>query len=227
MWCVIPAAGIGQRMGTHCPKQYLKLDSGQTILEMTIHAVLQAESIDGVVIALSAQDTDFKQLKIQSSKPILTCIGGQSRADSVYQGLLFLKDKIKHNDFICVHDAARPLVDPCDIDRLNNRAINLNEALGVILVAEVADTIKQVNNKKIIKTVDRSNLYRALTPQTMKCDVLFNALAHCKKKNIQVTDEASALEACDHLVEIVVGSPKNIKVTYADDLSIVNALINE
>ncbi|MCF6765470.1 2-C-methyl-D-erythritol 4-phosphate cytidylyltransferase [Thiotrichales bacterium 19S3-7] len=225
MWCIIPAAGIGQRMGLNSPKQYLKLDSGKTIIEMTIAAVLNAKSIDGVVIALNPNDIDFKTLNIQSAKPIVTCIGGQTRAESVYQGLLFLNDKIDDAEFVCVHDAARPLVDPKDIDRLNATAYNLDEAAGVILVAEMADTVKEVSNKKITKTVDRSNLFRALTPQTVKYRILLESLLSARRENLPITDEASALEACDHSVEIVVGSSKNIKVTYPDDLAIVNALV--
>ncbi|MCF6767551.1 2-C-methyl-D-erythritol 4-phosphate cytidylyltransferase [Thiotrichales bacterium 19S11-10] len=227
MWCIIPAAGIGSRMGFSKPKQYLELNNGQAIIEKTIDAVLSAETISGVVVALNQQDTEFEKLSFSNKKPVLTCIGGDSRQMSVYNGLCFLKDKVGQDDFVCVHDAARPLVDPQDIDALNQRASSLVDADGIILVAEVADTIKQVMDNQIIKTVDRSYLYRALTPQTMRYQVLFESLEYAQKHNLPITDEASALETCNYKVEVLVGSPKNIKITYPSDLELIKSLLNK
>lgn len=226
MWCIIPAAGIGSRCELELPKQYFKIPSGETILEKTLEVILSAESISGVITALDKDDKYFKTLSIAHQKPLYTCLGGKTRAESVFQGLLFLQSlinekKLKPQKYVCVHDAARPLVLKEEIDLLNSQALKLKNSDGIILACEVADTIKKVKNKKIEKTIERSSLFRALTPQTIKFNILMHSLKHCLDQNIKITDEASALEACGYDCKILLGSNKNIKITYPSDLDLL------
>ena len=153
---VIPAAGVGRRMGCNFPKQYLKIN-GLTILEITLKKMLKLPNLGKIILVLNQEDEYFKELNIYSEK-IVTTIGGKERSDSVLNGL-----KVASTDYVLVHDAARPLVDILDIEKLVKDCTNDD---GGILAAKVADTIKKGNQDlSISETVDRSSLFRALTPQ--------------------------------------------------------------
>ena len=214
-WAVIPAAGIGERIGAEIPKQYLQI-SGKTILEHALSPFLVNQRIKSLVIALNEKDTYFTHLNIQSNKNIFTVTGGQSRAQSVYNALLEIKDRINSNDFVLVHDAARPCLSENDLNELIDAS--MDNDVGCILASPMADTVKKVSNGKIVETLDRTELWRAYTPQMFRYHHLLGALDHCLNSNIPVTDEASAIEAVGLQSRVVPGDATNIKITTPDDL---------
>ncbi|MEM7304215.1 MAG: 2-C-methyl-D-erythritol 4-phosphate cytidylyltransferase [Pseudomonadota bacterium] len=222
-WAIIPAAGIGQRSGSNIPKQYIQI-SGKTILEHALTPFLDNPRIKAIVIVLNKDDSHFSDLDIHSTKEIHTVIGGDSRTQSVFNALLEIKPRITNDEYVLVHDAARPCLSNNDLDKLMDAAFS-NEA-GCILGAPMVDTVKKVDNDRIVKTMDRSNLWRAYTPQMFRYELLLNALSDCINKNIPITDEASAIEVAGLMPGIVLGQASNIKVTTADDLMIAEKFLS-
>lgn len=207
---VIPAAGVGRRMSTSTPKQFIRV-GGKTILAHTVDKFHQWAKIYGhpiiIVIALSKGE----QLPDDVQNAI-ACEGGEMRADSVYAAMTTLH-KVLHCDWVMVHDAARPLVDPRDIENLYQTL--KNEPIGGILAEKVTATVKRACNNKIIETIPREDLYLAQTPQMFRFKLLLNALS---AERAHLTDEASAIEALGHQPKIVIGSADNIKITHPEDL---------
>jgi 2-C-methyl-D-erythritol 4-phosphate cytidylyltransferase len=204
---VLPAAGIGKRMGTNCPKQYLHI-SGKTVIEHTLDNLLAHRQVKRVVVVLSPNDEMFAQLSIALHPCIEVVRGGQERCDSVLAGLNYLLD----DEWVLVHDAARPCLTEKDLTAL------------LQLATPVCDTIKRAANVKINgqnivnKTESRENLWRALTPQFFKLAALKKALNEAKKQNINITDEASAIELLGEKIILVEGCASNIKITQPEDL---------
>ena len=191
-WAVIPAAGVGKRMQLNIPKQYLELN-GKTVLETTLSVFLQHPEISGIVVAISNGDPYWKKLVIESKKPVLTARGGTERSESVLSALNVLKQHAHNSDWVLVHDAARPCLKTEDIDKLIKQLSD--SQYGGLLGLPMADTVKRSNSKgQVIETVDRNHLWRALTPQMFRLDMLYNAISQALKKNLLITDEASAVE---------------------------------
>jgi 2-C-methyl-D-erythritol 4-phosphate cytidylyltransferase len=221
-WVLVPAAGSGSRMGASLPKQYLSLGN-QCLLEMTLQRLLQLPNIAGLIVALSPDDHHWQQLSLSADPRIQRVDGGRERANSVLQGLHFLADRAQPDDWVLVHDAARPCVRIDDI-------ANLREALkdhpvGGILGVPVSDTLKQVNHHKILSTQDRSNLWQAQTPQMFRYGLLRDCLSRALSSGLLVTDEASALEAFDYQPLMVQGHADNLKVTRAEDLQLARWIL--
>ena len=215
---VIPAAGVGKRMGCNFPKQYLKIN-GLTILEITLKKMLKLPNLCKIILVLNQEDEYFKELNINSEK-IITTIGGKERSDSVLNGL-----KVASTEYVLVHDAARPLVDILDIEKLVKECTNDD---GGILAAKVADTIKRGNQDlSISETVDRSSLFRALTPQYFKTSLLINAYEDAVLKNKALTDEASAMELLGYHPKLVLSNSLNIKITEPNDLLFARLLMEK
>ena len=215
---VIPAAGVGKRMGCNFPKQYLKIN-GLTILEITLKKMLKLPNLGKIILVLNQEDEYFKELNIYSEK-IVTTIGGKERSDSVLNGL-----KVASTEYVLVHDAARPLVDILDIEKLVKECTNDD---GGILAAKVADTIKKGNQDlSISETVDRSSLFRALTPQYFKTSLLINAYEDAVLKNKALTDEASAMELLGYHPKLVLSNSLNIKITEPNDLLFARLLLEK
>ncbi|MEE1340644.1 MAG: 2-C-methyl-D-erythritol 4-phosphate cytidylyltransferase [Succinivibrionaceae bacterium] len=215
---VIPAAGVGKRMGCNFPKQYLKIN-GLTILEITLKKMLKLPNLGKIILVLNQEDEYFKELNIYSEK-IVTTIGGKERSDSVLNGL-----KVASTEYVLVHDAARPLVDILDIEKLVKDCTNDD---GGILAAKVADTIKKGNQDlSISETVDRSSLFRALTPQYFKTSLLINAYEDAVLKNKALTDEASAMELLGYHPKLVLSNSLNIKITEPNDLLFARLLMEK
>lgn len=215
---VIPAAGVGKRMGCNFPKQYLKIN-GLTILEITLKKMLKLPNLCKIILVLNQEDEYFKELNINSEK-IITTIGGKERSDSVLNGL-----KVASTEYVLVHDAARPLVDILDIEKLVKDCTNDD---GGILAAKVADTIKRGNQDlSISETVDRSSLFRALTPQYFKTSLLINAYEDAVLKNKALTDEASAMELLGYHPKLVLSNSLNIKITEPNDLLFARLLMEK
>ncbi|MBP1019185.1 2-C-methyl-D-erythritol 4-phosphate cytidylyltransferase [Serratia fonticola] len=212
---VLPAAGIGSRMQADCPKQYLTIGH-QTILEHAIHALLRHPRITQVIVAISPEDQQFKTLPIASDPRVLVTEGGQQRADSVLAGLQLAGNV----HWVLVHDAARPCLHPDDLERL--LAITAHSKVGGILAAPVRDTMKraQVGQSIISHTVERQDLWHALTPQLFPLELLKLCLQRALDEGATVTDEASALEHCGYHPLLVAGRADNIKVTRPEDLAL-------
>jgi len=230
VWVVIPAAGIGQRMQSELPKQYLKINN-KTVIEHTLACFTRHDQIAGIVVVLSAKDQYWQTVNIEPhKKPVLTVIGGSERSDSVLQGLQYLNQQahISNDSWVMVHDAARPFLSEQDLDAL--LLIRTKDCIGGILAAPVKDTMKRTAQtdkvKTILHTESRDNLWHALTPQLFRLGQLSTAMQQCKLENIQITDECSAIEYSGFKPIIVEGSHYNIKITYPEDVKLANYLFN-
>jgi 2-C-methyl-D-erythritol 4-phosphate cytidylyltransferase len=224
-WVVIPAAGVGKRMAVDKPKQYISVN-GKTIIEHTIDCFINREEIETVVVAISRADEYWPTLKISKHKKIITAPGGDERYQSVFNGLQALKDKAKDDDWLLVHDAARPCLSQSAIDRL---MINLrSHDVGGILAMPCRDTMKRANEAgEIIDTVERESLWHAQTPQMFRYEKLFSAIEKILNEDIVVTDEAMAMEMAGYKPLLVQGHQENIKITHKDDLQYLEHFLNE
>lgn len=212
---VLPAAGIGSRMQADCPKQYLTIGQ-QTILEHAIHALLRHPRISQVIVAIGPDDRQFHRLPIAQDPRVRVTLGGQQRADSVMAGLQLAGDA----EWVLVHDAARPCLHADDLERL--LAITAHSMVGGILAAPVRDTMKraEVGQNAISHTVERQDLWHALTPQLFPLTLLKFCLQRALDEGATVTDEASALEHCGYHPLLIAGRSDNIKVTRPEDLAL-------
>jgi len=229
-WAIIPAAGISQRMGSDVPKQYLLLRDTM-VIENSLECFLRHPKVVGVVVALHADDQHWNNLSITRNEKIHTVIGGKSRAESVSNAIQYLDDTAaEEQDFILVHDAARPCLRYSDLDLLIQK-LEADE-VGGILAAPVSDTLKLVREEAeggnyVSETLDRSTVWRAFTPQMFRLKTLKKALTYCSKNSIHITDEASAVEALGLPVKLVEGQSDNIKITHAEDLDLAAAIVNK
>lgn len=221
-WFVVPAAGIGQRMGADCPKQYLPLGDS-TILEQTLSTLLLLEHSQGIVVALHPDDQYWPTLSLSNHPKIHTVTGGAERADSVLAALDYLQAQTDQKSWVLVHDAARPCISTNAIENLITTLAN--DDVGGILATPASDTLKQVSESgDIINTLDRSSVWQAQTPQMFRIGVLHQALLAAIGDN-SITDEASAVEKQGHCVKIVESIRDNIKVTHPDDLWLAEAIL--
>lgn len=215
---LIPAAGVGTRMGAACPKQYMPLLS-QPVLWHTVQAFLQCPSIDHVYVVVSPEDGYIDQVFPDGlAKLSLLRCGGNTRQASVLNGLLAMQAHA--NDWILVHDAARPGITTELIVRLQ-QALQ-NHPAGGLLALPVVDTVKQQQGTQV-RTLDRTSLWLAQTPQMFRYQLLLHALQHAGS---EVTDEASAMEACGQMPLLVPGQGRNFKLTVADDLLLMQAWLS-
>ena len=221
IWAIVPAAGVGSRVGASVPKQYIRVN-GLSIIEHTLNKLASCKEIEKIVVALSQEDEYFINLSTVNKHPIQIVEGGVERCDSVLSGLEYLKTIANDDDWVLVHDAARPCVLVDDINRLVSKL--MKHDVGGILGLPVRDTMKRVavNNmqNEIRSTVERENMWHALTPQMFRIGTLYDALCECQKKNLIVTDEASAIEQVGLKPLMVEGRACNIKVTQPDDLQL-------
>ena len=221
IWTIVPAAGIGKRMQSAIPKQYLLLN-GRPVLEHTINALLLNDNITGLVIALQCDDDYWSAIKIDSVKPVIRTTGGCERADSVLNALTELCqcDQFSESDWVMVHDAVRPCLRQQDINKLASE-VNIDKN-GGLLALPVRDTMKRqrkdVSTAVVESTVARENLWHALTPQYFPAIALKNALEKAKLNKLEITDESSAMELAGYSPKLVSGHEDNIKVTRPDDL---------
>ena len=221
LWAVVPAAGSGRRFGGTTPKQYLKLHH-QPIMVHSINRLF-ALPLSGCVIAISPDDQLAQTLNYQNPSQLYFVVGGAERMDSVLAGLDFLSDRAASDDWVLVHDVARPCIAVDSLNKLHETL--LGDAVGGILAIPVRDTLKKAQDNQILETVSRDHLWQAQTPQMFRFGLLHDALIAAKKQNLQVTDEASAVEFAGFTVKIVEGRMDNIKVTYADDLALASVIL--
>ena len=217
IWAVVPAAGRGSRFGGERPKQYLEV-AGRPLLAHTLDALLAHPGVAGVVLALAADDPLWPGWHEFSGRPLLTCVGGDSRAGSVLAALQVLPDAVRGDDFVLVHDAARPNLALADLEQLLERG--RADPVGAILAAPVRDTLKRAGDDGGIDgTEPRERLWRALTPQLFRRLQLTRALQSAAEAGVEVTDEAMALERQGLRPLLVEGREDNFKVTTPADLA--------
>lgn len=217
-WVVVPAAGVGRRMGAQVPKQYLDLN-GRPVIDHAIERVLLHPAIDGVYVAVSADDGWWQDTEFADHPDLVRVPGGAERCHSVLNALDALATRGDPNDWVLVHDAARPCVRRRDIDRLVRAAEG--HPVGAVLGVPVRDTMKRTDaDACIVATIDRSNLWHAFTPQMFRLQLLRDSLRAAIAAGVLVTDEASALEWAGHVPIMVEGRPDNIKITHPDDLAL-------
>ncbi|MFL1466096.1 2-C-methyl-D-erythritol 4-phosphate cytidylyltransferase [Marinobacter sp. HN1S83] len=226
-WLIVPAAGIGQRMQAECPKQYLRIDR-RYILDITLSRTLDFAPFDGCMVALHPDDCWWPDTEASGDSRIQTCRGGSERADSVLSALRALTPQAGADDWVLVHDAARPCLHRDDLTRLITSL--QNHDVGGLLASPVADTLKRGNNAtppEALETVDRSSLWRALTPQMFRYAKLVNALEQAVENGQPVTDESSAMEFSGNMPVLVEGRPDNIKVTVPADLALAGFILSQ
>lgn len=222
LWCVVPAAGRGTRVGGEVPKQYLPI-AGKPMLLHTLDRLAAHPCIAGLMVVLADDDRHWPKPATIAGKPVLTTIGGAERADSVLAGLRELRNKVEESQFILVHDAARPCVRTADISHLIEQGI---PAGGALLAAPVRDTLKRADVRgRSISTEPREARWRALTPQMFRLGELVAALESAHATGLAVTDEAMAMERAGHKPLLVEGSEDNIKVTTPADFALAEFLL--
>ena len=216
-WAVVPAAGHGTRFGGDVPKHYLEV-AGEPLLAHSLRALLAHPVVEGAVVVLAADDMLWPGWNMFADKPILACIGGAARADSVLAGLAALPDSVRADDFVLVHDAARPNLGLDDLEQLLERG--RNDLVGAILAAPVRDTLKRAGDDGGIDgTQPRERLWRALTPQLFRRLQLTRARETARRDRLTVTDESMAMEQQGLRPLLVEGSDDNFKITTPADLA--------
>ena len=221
-WFVVPAAGVGKRFGHALPKQYLEL-AGQRVIEHTLERLL-ALNPAGIAVAINGQDPLWKSLAISRHPLIRTVPGGEERADSVRLALLALASDLAADDWVLVHDVARPCITTGDLSHLI--AELRSSEVGGLLAAPVSDTLKRIGNDGCSDgTADRSQFWAAMTPQMFRYGLLLKALRQCQQQQVTPTDEAMAVELLGLRPQLVTGRRDNIKITTREDMAIAETIL--
>lgn len=235
-WAVVPAAGIGQRMGAEKPKQYLKL-LNKTVIEHSLAPFCDHPLIAGIVVAIAEDDPHWETLGVSRHSKISRASGGAERCHSVLNGLNHLAAQAADDDWVLVHDAARPCVKLADLDLLI--AAVKDHAVGGLLAAPLSDTVKRAEpggacaegpgrgensppaaTYEVQTTINRDGLWRALTPQMFRLATLRESLATVVAKGGVATDEAQAMESQGRKPRIVPAGAHNIKIARPEDLAL-------
>ena len=222
-WVVIPAAGVGARMQADRPKQYLSL-AGRSILEHTLDCFLDHPGLKGLVVCLAAADPYWPELVCAADPRIQRAEGGSERADSVLSGLRALAGLgARDQDWVLVHDAARPNLAREDLQRLLEALAD--DPVGGLLALPARDTLKRAQpDGRVLETVDRSHVWQAFTPQMFRFGALQQALSSALKEGATITDEASAIELSGLAPRLIEGRADNLKVTRPEDLQLLRLL---
>ncbi len=222
LWCVVPAAGRGERAGGDRPKQY-QLLAGKPLIEHTLGRLAAHPRIAGLLVTLAIADPYWRGLRTLHGKPILSATGGVERNASVLAGLEALPDTVGDADFVLVHDAARPCVRLADIGKLIELAATTD---GGLLAAPLRDTLKHADAAgRVERTESREHRWRALTPQMFRRGPLSAALREAAHRGESVSDEAMAMELAGFSPLLVEGAEDNIKVTTAADFALAEFLL--
>ena len=223
LWCVVPAAGRGTRVGGSCPKQYLPL-AGRPLIEHTLERLAAHPRIAGLLVTLGADDAHWPGIAELNGKRVLTAVGGAERSDSVLAGIEALPAAVGQDDFVLVHDAARPCVRLGDISSLIERGSALD---GGLLGAPLRDTLKRADAAGCsARTEPRDQRWRAFTPQLFRRGQLAAALRAAARNGHAVSDEAMAMELAGYAPLLVEGAEDNIKVTTAADFPLAAYLLS-
>jgi len=217
LWALIPCAGTGSRAGAQGPKQYQPI-AGKPMVLHTLAAFAAVPRLIGVLVVVSGGDTFFDN---HDATVLVASCGGPTRATSVFNGLSALVQRgATLKDWVLVHDAARCLVTPEQIDTLIDAC--LGDAVGGLLALKLPDTLKREVAGRVAETVERADKWLAQTPQMFRIGELQQALTAAGDR---VTDEASALEFVGKAPLLVEGSAQNFKVTYPQDFALAAAVL--
>lgn len=220
-FALVPAAGSGSRFGAERLKQYLPL-AGKPLIAHTLRALCAVEEIERVFVVLSADDAEWAthDWSFLGARVVPLICGDDTRALSVVNGLRAMAGEVAENDWVLVHDAARPCISPPQIKRLISELED--DEVGGLLAIPLADTLKRADQEgRVRETVPRETLWRAQTPQMFRYGVLRNALASTS----EVTDEAGAVEAAGLKPKLVQGDLTNLKVTWPMDLQMAEYVL--
>lgn len=222
LWLIVPAAGRGKRMQADRPKQYLSLQ-GRSVLASTLTRLHQAFPDAVLRLCLDADDDYFDPQDVPFEH-WQRVVGGDERADTVARALATLSEVAADDDWVLVHDAARPCVRLEDLRAL--RAALEDEAIGALLATPAADTMKRADERgRVSHTEPRDGLWHALTPQVFRFDLLRQALDAALATGMAITDEASAIEAMGLSPRLVAGSRDNLKITHPEDLAMAARIL--
>lgn len=222
LWAVIPAAGSGRRFSATDLKQY-QIIQNKTVLEHSIER-LSVLPLAGYVLAIAADDDVAQNLALVQKEKAHFCQGGAERVYSVLNALNYLSKIAGDEDWVLVHDAARPCVSPSCLETLYQQAIEHQQS--AILAIPVRDTLKRVvQAPQITETVSREQLWQAQTPQIAQLGLLKSALEQAIADQVLITDEASALEHIQAPVQVITGRADNIKITYPSDLDLARLIL--
>jgi len=232
IWAILPAAGIGRRMGLETPKQYLPLN-GVPVIALALRRLAQVSSIAKIIVVLHPEDAHWSTLELANEfGPELngdvnriSCVtGGERRDQSVWNALLSLKSKAGIDDWVLVHDAVRPCVRSDDIDHLITSL--RDHDVGGLLGTPADNSLKQVDREaRVLNSIDRASVWNALTPQMFRYGILSAALEKVMNQELQVTDEAAAIELMGYQPQMVLGSKDNIKITHQSDLALAAKIL--
>lgn len=223
LWGVVPAAGIGARMEADRPKQYLTL-AGRAVIQHSIERLLALEALQGVVVSIAADDPWWPTLEWSDPGRVHRVAGGAERSDSVLNALEWLSAHQPEDPWVLVHDAARPCLSEGDLQKLVTGVEH--HPVGGILAAPVADTLKRAGaGQEIVETVDRATLWRALTPQMFRLQMLRRALQQGRAAGVAVTDDAQAIERLGQSATLVEGRATNLKITHPGDLAVAEEIL--
>ena len=220
---LIPAAGQGTRFGGVMLKQYLPV-CGKPVLAHSIKVFQFHPLVSSITVVLAEDDQWFESAVGLLAATVKTVIGGDTRAQSVRNGLRYIAENYSETDWVLVHDAARPCLSASRLERFLEQG--LESADGAILAMPVGDTLKRAgDSQEIVSTVDRSELWAAQTPQLFHVGALAEAIDAAQNAGCELTDEASAMEFVGVRPLLVKGSSANIKITHSSDLAIAEALL--
>ena len=223
IWAIVPAAGQGKRFSEAKPKQFFQLN-GQLVAEHSLSRLLAVPQLEQIIVPSDIDCSWWSQVPCISQTKIKQVIGGEQRANSVLNGLLALDQVASDNDWVLVHDIARPCITAEDINQLISAV--KDHPVGGILVATVDETLKKVaKDNHITATVDRTEHRLAQTPQMFRYGLLKQTICACLEQNIMPTDEAFAIESAGHKVLAVEGRRDNLKITREEDLAIAAAIM--
>ena len=217
---LVPAAGSGSRAGGELPKQYRRLGRA-TMLEHALAALLAEPRIAGAVVVVAPDDRHIAELRFEARVTVLPA-GGATRAASVRAGLEHLATRAAEDDWVLVHDAARPCLSAADLSALID-AVD-DDPVGGLLALPLADTLKRGHGERVLATVERSHLWRAATPQMFRLGLLRTAL-DAPGALATATDEAAAVERLGHAPRLVACAATNLKVTDASDFALACAIL--
>lgn len=218
VWAVVPAAGTGSRMRDSMPKQYMPL-AGKRLAEHTLAALLAVTDIRETVVAIAADDPHWQVLPQPLRERVRVVVGGPTRAASVLNALHGFSAAPEPDDWVLVHDMARPCIRPQQIIALMDELAA--DAVGGLLALPLTDTLKRVDDtRRVVATLSREALWRAQTPQMFRFDALERALREALEAGVEITDEAMAIERLGLCPRLVPGSEDNIKITHPEDLAL-------
>lgn len=213
-WAIVPAAGLGKRMGQSLPKQYASLND-EPVLTHTLRKLTQTNLFHQIILVAQAGDARAQAIASQFEN-VEVVAGGSERIVSVRNGLHALEASAQPQDWVFVHDGARPCVDPNDIIKLH-QAIK-SHPVGGILAVPAHDTLKQASDQHITKTIDRSVIWQAQTPQAFRYGMLKHVIDSAVENKLTLTDEAQGFELQGEQVLLVEGRRDNIKITRPEDI---------